>query len=627
MVWFLLCRLYSERNTMKNFDGLGLNSVLQDSLARMKYTVPTPIQAQAIPVALDGRDILGSAQTGTGKTAAFAIPLVEALLNDERKCALVMTPTRELGKQVMEIMQQLLGPKSNIKTAFLIGGESMNKQYAQLKRRPRLVVGTPGRINDHLERRNLHLDQTRFLVLDETDRMLDMGFSIQIDRIVKHIPDDRQTLLFSATMPKNIIKMADKYQHNPERIAIGSSINVAENIDQKVVRVDQDKKYEVLTDELDVRGGSVIVFVKTKRGADKLARKLQDHDYKADAIHGDLKQSKRDRVIKAYRGKAFRILVATDVVARGLDVPHVEHVINYDLPQVPEDYIHRIGRTARAGAKGESLCLITPQDGRKWHAIEQMLFPDKHPGKPANDERSRNSSKRKRPHRGQADGNKFGAKRRDDRNDDRQGRSDRPAYKGKRSFGDRNEDGAPQKKRNFRDGKPGENRSEGRNFSKDRSENGERSNEGRPYKGKRDFSENKGSDSRRSNEGRKFSKDRSENGERSNEGQSYKAKRSFSENKKSDSRRSNEGRTFSKDRSEGGEEKFVGNQTRRSRSFSDKQKPAGGGKPQSRSGNGSNRKFSGGNPAAKNDGNQTRSRSGGKNKFSGPSKGKDSRAA
>ena len=229
-----------ESIDMKNFDGLGLHSVLQKSLKHMNYTTPTPIQAQAIPIALEGRDILGSAQTGTGKTAAFAIPLVQALLSDERKTALVMTPTRELGKQVMDIMQKLIGPKSNIKTAFLIGGDSMGKQNAHLKRRPRLIVGTPGRINDHLERGNLNLDQVGFLVLDETDRMLDMGFSIQIDRIVKHMPDDRQTLLFSATMPKNITAMADKYQKNPERIAIGSTVNVAENIDQKIENCETD---------------------------------------------------------------------------------------------------------------------------------------------------------------------------------------------------------------------------------------------------------------------------------------------------------------------------------------------------------------------------------------------------
>ena len=572
-----------ERSKMKNFDGLGLHSVLNKSLAHMKYTIPTPIQAKAIPVALEGRDILGSAQTGTGKTAAFAIPLVEALLNDDRKCALVMTPTRELGRQVMEIMHQLIGHQSGIKTAFLIGGESMSKQYAQLKRRPRLIVGTPGRINDHVERRNLHLDQTRFLVLDETDRMLDMGFSIQIDKIVKHIPNDRQTLLFSATMPKNIIRMADRYQNNPERIAIGSSVNVAENIDQKVVKLNQEKKYDILMEELAARQGSVIIFVKTKRNADKLARKLKGDDHHADAIHGDLKQSKREKVIKAYRNKGFRILVATDVVSRGLDVPHVAHVINYDLPQVPEDYIHRIGRTARAGAKGESLCFVTPQDGRKWHAIEQMLYPDKQGAKPANDSKGRGKSNfRKKPHRGKS-------------GDNEQRREDRP-YKGKRSYDDRNNEGKPQKKRHYKDGKPSENRSEGRNFSKDRSESGERSNEGRPYKGKRNFSEKGNSDSRRSNEGRNSSRD----------------------NASSD------------------EKKFVGKQTKRSRNFADGKKSGSDNGEQRRDNSSSykgKRNFSGGKakPSHNNDGSQPRrvNRSSGKNKFSGGNGngGRNNRAA
>ncbi len=388
---------------MNNFDALGLHRVLAKSLAHMKYDKPTPIQAKAIPFALQGRDVMGSAQTGTGKTAAFSVPLVEFLLRNERGTALVMTPTRELGKQVMDIMHQLLGPKSKIKTAFLIGGEPMGKQCNQLRNRPRLIVGTPGRIDDHVRRANLDLDDTRFLVLDEMDRMLDMGFSIQIDAIVKHIPAERQTLMFSATMPDNIMKVADKYLDNPERVAVGSTINPAKNIKQEILKVDVDNKYSMLVNELHARDGSVIIFVKTKRGADKMAKKLNNDEFDAQAIHGDLQQRKRDRVIKEYRNKRFRILVATDVVARGLDVPHIEHVINYDLPQVPEDYIHRIGRTARAGAQGSSLCLITPQDGRKWNAIEVLMDPSKKLArKPA-----RNDNKKKSRHGG---GKKFGNK-------------------------------------------------------------------------------------------------------------------------------------------------------------------------------------------------------------------------
>ena len=366
---------------MKNFDGFGLSPALAQSLARMKYDTPTPIQAQAIPLALKGRDIMGSAQTGTGKTAAFAIPLVQRLLTNPNGSALVLTPTRELGKQIMDIMHQLLGPKSPIKTAFIIGGEGMGKQFDQLRARPRLIVGTPGRINDHLERKSMKLDDTDFLVLDETDRMLDMGFSVQLDRIFKYLPEQRQTLMFSATLPPNIIKLSQNYLNNPERIAVGSTITPAKNIKQDIVRVDEDQKYAELVRQLEERTGSVIIFVKTKYATERLAKRLNKEpllfeDSKADAIHGDLKQNKRERVIQSFRECKFRILVATDVVARGLDIPHIEHVINYDLPQVPEDYIHRVGRTARAGAEGSALCLLTPQDGRKWHAIQLLMNPD-----------------------------------------------------------------------------------------------------------------------------------------------------------------------------------------------------------------------------------------------------------
>lgn len=362
---------------MKNFQGFGLNPALSASLERMNYTQPTPIQAQAIPLALEGRDIMGSAQTGTGKTAAFAIPVVEMLMTTDVDCALILTPTRELGKQVMDIMHQLLGPKSGVKTAFLIGGEPMGKQINALNRRPRLVVGTPGRINDHLERGNLYLEETTLLVLDETDRMLDMGFSVQLDRIFKYLPNERQTLMFSATLPKNILKLSEQYMNNPERVAVGSTTDPSKNIKQEIIRLDENSKYDELVNQLHKRSGSVIVFVKTRHNTEKLAKRLSQEGYDAEAIHGELRQSRRDRVIRDFRNQNYRILVATDVAARGIDIPHIEHVINYDLPQVAEDYIHRIGRTARAGAEGEALCLISPQDGRKWHAIEQLIDPSK----------------------------------------------------------------------------------------------------------------------------------------------------------------------------------------------------------------------------------------------------------
>ena len=398
---------FFERKNMNNFEKFSLSPSLNASLKHMKYTNPTPIQVQAIPLALKGRDIMGSAQTGTGKTGAFSIPLVEAILRSEDDCALVLTPTRELGKQVMEVITQLLGPKSHINTAFIIGGESMGKQFSQLKRNPRIVVGTPGRINDHLERGSLKLDKTNFLVLDETDRMLDMGFSVQIDRIVKHIPNERQTLMFSATLPKNIINLSSKYLNNPERIAVGSTIAPAKNIKRQVIHITNEGKYNELIRQLDDRKGSVIIFVKTKHGTERLAKRLRAADHSAEAIHGDLKQRRRDRVITEFRDKKYRILVATDVAARGLDIPHIEHVVNYDLPQVPEDYIHRIGRTARAGAEGASLCFVSPEEGRKWYAIEMLINPDKKMEKPPADPSKKS---RRKPNRGKVTNHRQGGK-------------------------------------------------------------------------------------------------------------------------------------------------------------------------------------------------------------------------
>lgn len=361
---------------MEDFNSLGLPESLTHTLQHMQFSKPTPIQAQAIPPALDGRDILGSAQTGTGKTGAFGIPLVTRLLTNPRGTALVMTPTRELATQVMQQLQGMLGKSSKIKTALLIGGDSMNKQIQQLRNRPRVLVGTPGRINDHLERGTLMLHDTGFLVLDETDRMLDMGFTVQIEKIMKFMPKKRQTLLFSATLPKNIVKISANYLNDPVRVAVDTNSSPAKNIKQEVIHVNDGEKYSQLLTQLRERDGSIIVFVKTKYATEKMAKKLCKEGHEANAIHGDLRQNKRDKVIAQFRDKKHRILVATDVAARGLDIPHIEHVINYDLPQCPEDYIHRIGRTARAGAKGEAICFVGAADKSKWNAINRLLNPE-----------------------------------------------------------------------------------------------------------------------------------------------------------------------------------------------------------------------------------------------------------
>ncbi|MDR3425002.1 MAG: DEAD/DEAH box helicase [Alphaproteobacteria bacterium] len=354
------------------FDNFGLPAKLAHALTRIKFITPTPIQAQAIPLALDGKDILGSAQTGTGKTGAFGIPVIAGLMGNPDAAALIMTPTRELASQVIAAIEPMI-PVADIRTALLIGGEAMPKQMHQLRHNPRLIVGTPGRINDHLDRGNLKLGNVRYLVLDETDRMLDMGFGIQIERILKHVSNDRQTLLFSATLPANIVKLSGKYMRDPVRIAVGSTTNPITKIKQEVIPVTDADKYGKLLEQLDARKGSVIIFVKTKYGTEKLAAKLGKDAHRADAIHGDLQQRRRERVIQNFRDKKYRILVATDVAARGLDIPHIAHVINYDMPQVPEDYIHRIGRTARAGAEGEAVSFLTGADSVKWRAIQRLM--------------------------------------------------------------------------------------------------------------------------------------------------------------------------------------------------------------------------------------------------------------
>ncbi len=386
-----------------DFKSFGLPETIVTALDKINFTTPTPIQAQAIPPALEGRDVLGTASTGTGKTAAFALPMMTHLINNPKSMALVMTPTRELATQVMATIQPLRLLHKDLYTATLIGGESINKQIMQLERRPRLIVGTPGRINDHLERGSLWLDRADFLVLDETDRMLDLGFDVQIATIIAKMAKKRQTLMFSATMPKEIVELSKQYLKMPARITIGEVNKPAAKIKSVVIETTDAEKFDALNEQLNDRSGSIIIFVKTRYGTEKLAKKLRNAGHGADAIHGDLQQRKRDRVIADFRDKKFRILVATDVAARGLDIPHIEHVINHDLPQVPEDYIHRIGRTARAGAQGEAVNLITSADFKKWKAIQQLINPEEDRNARSNRTAERNSPRR--------DGGKFAGKK------------------------------------------------------------------------------------------------------------------------------------------------------------------------------------------------------------------------
>jgi ATP-dependent RNA helicase DeaD len=363
-----------------NFDSFDLSPELREALQMMNFTEPTPIQAQAIPFGLQGRDILGSAQTGTGKTAAFCIPMIDYLIKNPTAHALVMLPTRELAMQVHDVARKMLGlgakGQNGIKTALLIGGEPIGKQYSQLDRRPRLLVGTPGRINDHLRGNPDLVDRVSFVVLDEADRMLDMGFSVQIDSILSETALERQTLMFSATFPDSIVKFSRQYLQNPERISVGTQSKPGENIIQETVFINQEKKYDELTKQLAEREGSVIVFVRTQMNADKMTSKLLKDGHAVDALHGGLRQRQREKVTGSFRKGNIRVLVATDVAARGLDVPHIEHVINHDLPQVAEDYIHRIGRTARGGNKGHAISFVSPGERHLWRDIERMLDPN-----------------------------------------------------------------------------------------------------------------------------------------------------------------------------------------------------------------------------------------------------------
>ena len=376
---------------MQKFSDLSISLLVLDAIKKLKLIKPTPIQKISIPLALEGNDILGTAQTGTGKTYAFGIPLINHLTLDKDSYAIILTPTRELALQVSSALKDLTSMKNIIDTAVIIGGDSIQKQLKQLKK-ARLVVGTPGRIHDHIRRKSLKLSKFNFLVLDETDRMLDMGFVEEMKSIIEKLPS-HQTLLFSATLPKKISDIAKNFMTNPQRVNVGEENTPLTNIKQEIKNVNQKEKFEHLKLELLEINGSVVLFVKTKRSADKIALKLRKDKFNAEAIHGDLRQSKREKVILKFRKNRFQILVATDVAARGLDIPHIEHVINYDIPQNPEDYIHRIGRTARAGAKGRALTFLTDGDKKNWNAIGKLINPNAPAPKSKSDSRRKKSKK------------------------------------------------------------------------------------------------------------------------------------------------------------------------------------------------------------------------------------------
>jgi superfamily II DNA/RNA helicase len=358
---------------MKSFDELELPTQLREALKVMKFETPTPIQAKAIPAGLEKRDLIGCAQTGTGKTAAFLIPIVAKMLAEPRGQALVLAPTRELADQIMSVFMDLTRALPELRAILIIGGVDMRKQTRILSQPVRMFIATPGRLLDHLGHRPKLLSETRFLVLDEADRMLDMGFGPQLNAIMKFVPKDRQTMLFSATVPPNIADLGKRILRDPIRISVNPSMQAAPKIDQKSIMVPQQKKNEVLLEELVHRKGSILIFTRTKSRTTRVTKFLDGYGVPVACIHGGRTQAQRRSAIDGFKAEKIRVLVATDVVARGIDVSHIEHVINYDLPQDPEDYIHRIGRTGRAGKSGQALSLICNEEKSAWAAITRML--------------------------------------------------------------------------------------------------------------------------------------------------------------------------------------------------------------------------------------------------------------
>lgn len=358
-------------STQGGFYGLGIAPGLLDILARLKFKTPTPIQQKAIPVAIEGKDIIGVAQTGTGKTLAFGIPMIQQLAQ-KRGRGLILVPTRELAIQVNESLIKLT-PAFRLRTAVLIGGESMYTQTQALRNDPRIIVATPGRLIDHMNQHHIRLDDVVMLVLDEADRMLDMGFTPQIERIIKLIPKERQTLLFSATMPPSIVKIASTYMHLPVHTEIAPSGTTIELVSQELYIVNRDLKGKLLDEILKQYNGSVLLFVRTKIGANKITRILRTMGHSAAEIHSDRTLGQRREALQGFKSGKYRLLIATDIASRGIDVKGIELVINYDLPDDPENYVHRIGRTGRAGLQGHAITFATPDQGRDVNSIEKII--------------------------------------------------------------------------------------------------------------------------------------------------------------------------------------------------------------------------------------------------------------
>jgi len=365
---------------LTSFNEFGLAAPILRALAEEKYATPTPIQAQTIPLVCQARDVIGIAQTGTGKTAAFALPILNLLFNKRQRPAqkscrvLVLSPTRELSGQIAESFRTYGRHIRPLEIALAIGGVPINRQIRALTRGVEVLVATPGRLLDLVHSRALRLDQIEVLVLDEADRMLDMGFIHDIKKIVALLPKARQTLFFSATMPQEITRLADAMLREPARVAVTPQASTVDRIEQRVILTDKSSKASLLIEVLKTeKTDRVLVFTRTKHGADKVVRGLQKAGHTAEAIHGNKSQNQRERVLAAFRLGKLRTLIATDIAARGIDVDGVSHVVNYDLPNIPESYVHRIGRTARAGAEGVAISFCDNEERAYLRDIERLI--------------------------------------------------------------------------------------------------------------------------------------------------------------------------------------------------------------------------------------------------------------
>ena len=362
-----------------DFDMLGLKPRLVAKLAELGFTTPTPIQTQAIPHAMNGRDVMGLAQTGTGKTAAFGLPLIHALTSagikpqSQTAHGLILAPTRELAKQIADNLSAFT-KGSHLKVVLVVGGVSINRQIENLKRGADLLIATPGRLMDLIDRRAVSLSETRFLVLDEADQMLDLGFIHALRRIAPLLASERQTMLFSATMPKQMAELSAAYLTDPVRVEVARPGQTADKVSQSVHFVQQNDKQDLLMKLLgEHREELALVFSRTKHGAERLMKNLDRAGFAAGSIHGNKSQGQRDRAIAAFKSGEIRVLVATDVAARGIDIQGVGFVYNYDLPNVAENYVHRIGRTARAGRSGEAVAFCAPAEMGEFKAIQKVV--------------------------------------------------------------------------------------------------------------------------------------------------------------------------------------------------------------------------------------------------------------